>query len=578
MLATGLMPADDVDGDSEALPLLVWVEKHRRILNRATGLAGPFSLSDYPWMQEIYAAETFTEPVPRSVIQKGAQLGVSEYSVSLALWAMDVKRLTVFYALPPGGTTVNDFSHQRISPAITDTPHLMARGLAVDNVTHKQFYGGGAIFIRGTNIPLRDPRRAQQLASVPADIAIIDEFDRVPPAAIPLIRSRTQDSRFPMERLLSTPTVPAYGIHAEYLETDQREPHVKCAACQQWRRLDWSLIQEPGVMVCRCGAEVNMTERWQVYDHSGQPAVRYIAQVPTNTVVGYWIPALVSHRANLKAMWQRAHSSDEEEVQAFWNNDLGLPYEPKGAKLTETMLEACRREYTFPDFDKGGAAMGVDVQGADLHVYIKRQVEGGKERALWIGTVPEFADLEPLMQRYEVHCCVVDAMPEIRGAQGFAEKYRGRVYLARFVERIDGNEMAVFHHDTQAVRVDRTKAILASHAGIEQQRDELPQDYKFISGFVEQMTALTRIRAETAQGQIVYKFLKTGRPDHYDLAKAYCEVAMQRVQTLGAPFASVAQPEQASRWKRSVPAVPGDASFDETGGGGGSRWKKGYSR
>jgi len=532
-------------------------------MDRATGDTGKFNLDAYPWLRELYALDQTA--IERMVIRKGAQLGISEYLVNFALWCIYQHRMTVFYALPPGGGIVNDFSHQRVSPAITDTDVLMQRGMDPDNVSHKRFTGGGAIFIRGTNIPMKDPRRAAQLSAVPADVAIIDEIDRVPPAALPLIRSRLEDSRWKLERDASTPTVPGFGVSVLYEETDQHEPQVKCDACGQWRWLTWGMVNDAGEMACRCGNTLDMVERWEA------DAVRYHPQNPQADVMGYWIPALVSSRADLPAMVERSHSTNEEDVQAFWNNDLGLAYEPRGSKLTEDMLEACKRDYEFLGQAPGArSAMGVDVQGPDLHIYIKHRVEGGKQRTLFIDTVPNFEDLDGLMQRYDVSMCVVDAMPEIRGAETFVRRFRGRAYLARF-GNVDGNRMATYQEEKQSVRVDRDRAIGASHASIEQQIDELPRDYTFIDDFVAQMTTLTRVRTETAQGQVVYKFLKTGRPDHYDLAKAYCEVAMERIVGFGmsTPLKDTPQAVSRSRWSQAT----GGGRFG-SGDGGGSRWRK----
>ena len=547
----------------KTLPLLEWAERERRILDRATGKTGEFSLDAYPWLRELYSLDQMA--IIRLIVRKGAQLGISEYLVNYALWCIHQHRMTVFYALPPGASVVGDFSHQRISPAITDTAALRGHGLDLDNVGLKRFANGGVIYIRGTNIPGGDPGHAAQLSAVAADIAIIDEIDRVPPAALPLIRARIADSRFPMERNVSTPTVPSFGIDALYQDTDQREPYVECDACSQWRPIVWDMVNENAEMVCRCGNVFDMGERWK----TGK--VEYRQQNKGSTIPGYWIPALVSPRADLVGMVERAQSTNEEEVQAFWNNDLGLAYEPRGSKLTDDLLEACKRDYEFFGQVPGArAAMGVDVQGADLHVYIKQRVEEGKQRALWIGTVPNFEDLDSLMKRYDVSSCVVDGMPEIRSGVTFAKRFRGRVYLSWF-GKIDGNKMATYNEERQLVRVDRDRAIGASHANIEQQIDELPRDYTFIDGFVAQMTTLTRVRTATAQGQVVYKFLKTGRPDHYDLAKAYCEVAMERIVGfgVGAPLKDVPQATARSKW---TSGTSGGGRFSRTEGG--SRWRR----
>jgi len=501
------------------------------------------------------------------VILKGAQLGVTEYDISLSLWLTQTYGAAVIFALPPGKDVAGRFTHSRLDPAIDLTPSIGRAHADADNVGLKIF-ARGQIFILGTHIPEGDARKAAQLASIPADAVIFDEIDRIPSAAIPLLHDRLLDSRLKIERINSTPTFPSFGVAKAYATTDMREPFITCPSCSRGQFLYWGMVHEPGEIRCDlCNASLNIKERWDA------KKIKFVKKNKYSEITGYWLPGILSHRADLSNMIRRSHSSDEEEVQAFWNNGLGLPYEPKGSKLTEDTIADCARDYTFAATAHGAqAAMGVDVQGPDLAVYIKAKVAENRHHALWIGNVPEFEDLDELMDRYDVKCCVVDGQPETRKAREFAEKHRGRVWLARFVPQVEGARIAAFHEASRAAGVDRTKAILTGHSRLEQQVDELPKDWRFIPGFLEQMTANIRIRTTNAMGQVVYKF-KASKPDHFDLAKAYCEVAMERVPVIGTSLSEIGQMPHESRWVVRVDGVAAKAVV--VSGGHVSRWRPG---
>jgi len=206
------------------LPFLQWTRERRWILDKARGEPQRFSLRDYPWLEYIYNAIDELRPGGRVVVRKAAQIGATELALNLSFYVLN-GRGSVFYALPPGPTQGN-FAHSRVDPAISASPHFHAIAGNIDNVGLKTFQGGFNLYIRSTAIPKGDPRRAAQLSEAPADLAIVDEYDRVPPAAIPLIRDRLGDSRLKWEFLLSTPTYPDLGIDAEYQHSTRHEPQI----------------------------------------------------------------------------------------------------------------------------------------------------------------------------------------------------------------------------------------------------------------------------------------------------------------------------------------------------------------
>jgi len=542
------------DGEGNDLPgadprtLLEWTQQSRVIQNRKTREYSPFSLAEYPWLRPLYneigaallEARAGTRYAPLFVLRKAAQMGATEFALNAAFYGIDEFGLNVFYALPPGAGIAGDFAHTRVDPAIAHSPHLREIAGDTDNVGLKTFRRG-ALYLRGTHIPAGRPDKAAQLAQVPADIAVIDEWDRIPPAAIPLIYDRLGDSRFKIKLGLSTPTYPGVGIDAEYQASDQREPAIRCQACGEESPLNWDLVGERDGQVevwcpqAGCGAAIDLHSAWDHKPNESEARLRFVAQNPESQIVGFWIPKLVSPRANLAAMWQRAQSTQEADRLAFWNNDMGLPYEPKGARLNLELLRACMGGHLLSDtVTSGWAAMGVDV-GRSLHVWVMEPLPDGLRRTVFVGEVGQWEDLDRLMARYGVGACVVDDGPELVADVAFARRHRGKVFLATYVEELAGAEWCQFDLKRQRVRIERTAGLDRSHGNIEGQRDVLPADFEAVEGLVEHMTANLKARGVKPDGTVFYHFPRTGRPDHYDHAKVYAEAAFERLGKLRRP-------------------------------------------
>jgi len=517
--------------------LLEWTSAHRFIRDKEAGGVEVFSLRDYPWLEHIYNLIGQLGPGGRAVIRKAAQIGATEMAINLSFWTLD-GRGSVFYALPPG-PTASDFAHARVDPAVGASPYIWGLADRIDNVGLKTFAGGLNLYIRGTAIPKGDPRRAAQLSEAPADLAVIDEFDRVPPAAVSLVRDRLGDSRLKWEVDLSTPTYPDLGIDAEYQDTTQHEVQIRCVSCEVWHWLDWKLVRGPVAgdpharLICpSCGDVMERAGMWLAdsLEDGNEPRARWKARHPERTVLGFWIPKLASERADLDEGWEQSQARRDVEVQAFWNGWMGLPYEPKGARLTRDMIAACAAPGevypAFPDRARW-TAMGVDV-GLELHYWIKERRGDGRERAVAIGSVLDWADLDGLMVRYGVQRCVVDDRPELREDKAFQKRFKGKVWLGLEVDSPDA-EMARWDKRRGVVIIERTKGLAEASAKIELGIDEMPADWEMIPDLVEHLTASIKAKRVRNDGSTVYHFPQMSKPDHLHHAKLFCEVALSKL-------------------------------------------------
>ena len=480
-----------------------------------------------PALQDLYR-----DGHPFVVVQKAAQVFVSEYLTNTALWAADSGqggRGNVLYVMPTQNQ-VDDFSQARVDKAIAESPYLMKRlyptppqkGGPVRQRLKR--LGQGYLYFRGA-----DSRR--QLTSVDADIVLLDEYDLMAEGVLELAQKRLASSQLGWLRVASTPRLPEAGINGIFSQSDQRYYALKCCGCGRWQRLEWeeNVDQKRALVVCRQARCRKPLDLWS-------PG-RWEAAAPGNDQVhGYHLNRLYSPRANLRQMIYESEATTTAAMQEFQNSVLGETFIPPGGRLTLDVLDRCRRDYTMPERCGEEAYMGVDV-GIKLHVVIRHCFEDDehRSRAVFIGEVDSFEELSELVEQYCVYGAVVDAMPEQRGAVRFAkEANSARVGLA-YYGRVDPGYETSRDHGVWVYRINRTEALEETFYSFQTEESELPQDARQLGGhmrdglgeYYRQLLAISRVLEQNAQGNWVARFTDQGRADHYAHAETYCRVAMK---------------------------------------------------
>jgi hypothetical protein len=208
--------------------------------------------------------------------------------------------------------------------------------------------------------------------------------------------------------------------------------------------------------------------------------------------------------------------------------------------------------------------MGVDV-GGRLHVVVEVPSPDfpDKRRTIFIGTVPEFSDLDGLMRRFDVRTCVVDAQPEGHAARAFADRFPGRVWLCHYPDpaRWPHKQPVVWHDAQREVSAHRTLTLDALYASIRERRQELPREVLAIPEFAEQLRAPVRMLETDATGQSIARYAEGSKADHYAMAANYCRIAAMRPAGARAPGPT----PSGSRW-------PGNPSPDDGSDTYTSRW------
>ena len=466
-------------------------------------------------------------------------MGATELLVNLALWVVDTgyagRGNTLF--VMPTQNQMDDFAQARFDRAIQDSAYLRGRlqpepprRKGADSKRLKRL-GDGYLYLRGA-----DSRR--QLASVDADCVILDEFDQMGEGTLELARKRLASSAAGRLRIASTPRYPEAGIHALFLQSDQRRYHLPCPACGAVQALTWeaNVDVERALVVCRdCGAplDVLVEGAWR-------------AEAPGNADIhGYHLSRLYSPWANLPAMIAASQAETPAGLQAFHNSDLGEVFSPPGAGLSLDAIDRCRRDYTLEEYAGQPCDMGVDV-GLKLHVVIREHVYEDEDwpedvcreqierppRLWFAATVATFDDLDTLMQRFGVRYCVIDALPETRLAADFARRH-GTVWCAYYGASAADHGSCKEAGGVRTVRLDRTQALDAMVARFHDGTAQIPRTARQLGGRVDggagayyrELLAPQRTLEQDAHGNWVARWLEHGKADHFAHAEGYCYAA-----------------------------------------------------
>jgi Phage terminase large subunit gpA, ATPase domain len=545
--------------------VLEWAQRYRRIEGQ------DFSLRRFAPLEDIYA-----DTHPWIVVIKPAQRGLSEWAINTALYALDLGNvawgpkdekgqplkdgINVGYIFPTE-KALGDFSKERLTGLEEETPelHRLLHSHKTDSTTFKQV-GRSYLYLRGG-------WSERALLSFPADLMIVDEFDRMDPVAIALARKRMNASEIRYERALSTPTLPGIGIHALYLESDRRRYETRCLSCGEWSSFDffrdvrvdgepWERWQKYTPAMIRrsqsvslhcpvCKAEVPEQDRIR-------PGRWVVDQPDAPDIHGYWVPWWPFPMVRLRDYAANAVNPLQGEQQEFFRSDLGLPYTVGGSRITSDMLLGLSENLPngkLPDLPCRQTVMGVDV-GSVLHYSIDSiYPDDPRPTVRVMGTVDDFSDLDDLMAQYRIRMCVIDSKPELHEAKKFSDRHPGKVLRAdyptmatalvgnlftrphqpkdesvlgkrgRFAPNKDEGERA-----TDIVQINRTMALDALRAAVIQAEERWPEAIVRDQDVQNHLCASVRVTHLDKHGQEVADWVHTA-PDHWAHASVYRRIA-----------------------------------------------------
>lgn len=541
---------------------------------------GPLRFEDFPFHEEWYSEEV--ADAEEVVMPKSAQVGATTWA-----WRGTVRRVDQFgdraLYIFPTDKHVTEFGDERIEPAIEGSSYLQMR-IPASFVKTKSLkrIGQGFLYLRGSN----SKAGAQ---SVPAQMLVFDEYDLLDQKNLKQIERRIsgaiQTGKKPRVWRLGYPFTPNAGIDKEHRSSDQRVWHIVCSGCGLEQPVVWEenfRWTVPGyhegatednprgdpelpLRVMRPGDDAfedpkALGDVWRACrecDHRLEdtgPYVkdgdlrrgRWIPQNPGASAIGYHAWRGMVPVTDLRSLVIASRGTSETDIETFMVLDLGRPYAPGSARLTDEDLVQAQRlglaraveSYTGPY----PTTMGIDVgDEKGIHVWIDEQLPQERadmpnpRRALWIGKVSSFEEAARLMDVFRVSVAAVDYNPERRLARSLRGAYPGRVVLVEFATTFNSDPMKLDMDPADVplrALVNRTDMLDAMMDAIRQQRSRPLQAVP--QGWAEQMKSLVRKTTVNTRGQPVRTYETTGSAgEDYAMAAGYAVVATELWRAFG---------------------------------------------
>ena len=478
--------------------------------------ASVYSLQGHEYQVDILQSQARVR-----VYKKAAQMGFTEIEVLRSCHGLIHKYYPsgVMYLFPTGDD-VSDFTKARFDPLIANNYASIGKYLQSTDAANIKKFNQAVLYLRGarsTSFVEGLKRDASKLRSVPVDKLVFDERDLMDDHMVTLALERMSHSNVKEEVYLSTPTIPEYGIDADYAKSDQRIWMIKCHRCNAETCLELDFPNNLGVRdngtvfrKCkRCGSEI--------YPKDG----RWMAQYPGRDIEGYWISQLNSVFIDPKTILDLYLNPPNGNIQEVYNSKLGVAYVAAENRLTPQDVYDCCSGETMDVKDKGPCAMGVDV-GSELHVVIGKKLHG-KPRIVWVGRVKEFEDLHDLAVRFNVSWCVIDLYPETRKVREFRKDKSYLVYGCEYRDKSKNDEQ----HDEKDMIIDvpRTEICDATHQIVFKHDLVLPARNEEIELYAKQMAAIVKTLEKNQRSGLWFYRYREIDADHYRHATNYFYIA-----------------------------------------------------
>ncbi len=506
--------------------------------------SGPYGLAGH-----AYQVGPMQSTARKRVYQKGAQLGFTEIEVLRTLHGMIHGHYPsgVLYLFPTADD-VGDFSKGRFAPLITANPERIGAHVHDTDATGIKRIGNAMLYLRGARATTKVEgikKDASKLRTIPVDKVVFDERDLMEHEMVAMALERMSHSHVKEECYISTPTIPDYGIDAEYQASDQRIWIIPCPGCNHENCLELTFPEcvkrDRGGKWYRgcvkCGKKLDPQQGF------------WVPRFRERDVEGYWISQLNSTFIDPGEILRLFNNPPNGNKQEIMNSKLAMAYVSAENRLTpQDFWPLCGQE-PMPMEHEGPTAMGVDV-GNNFHVVI---VDRPRDKALrlvkacYLGSqkMTDFTPLHDLAVRYNVRSMVIDFAPAQKAVRSFREAETAREVFG-CVYQAHQRGPATWDAVDGTVKINRTEICDHTHAIVTGSGTfQMPRRCPDVEEFVKQACNMAKVLEsdkETASREYTYR--KLG-PDHYRHALNYAALAAQRI--------GIYTPSNKADWRKKMP-------------------------
>lgn len=527
-----------------------WIAKH----TRHNGIPFSFLHHEYQIMPVNDMSRDMTT-------EKPAQVGWTEILLRMAIfYCTNYQGFSCIFT-QPSQSDVNRFSKSRVNDVLRDCPDVEALNAGLkgqlDSAEIKKI-GRSYLYLRGTF-------GTRAAISVPSDMNIYDEKNFSNPLVTNQYKSRLQHSRWGLERNISTPTIPRFGVSALYDNSDRKRMVCRCTHCGKHQVITWPVnifvrfeiggiwrpladddVRELAIqnrMVGKhCEADFRCVSCFGSLDRSARN-MEWVAERPgaqnwAGGVSGY---SMSQMDVVFKKAWDIICASDVRlggyrRWSDFVNFVLGNANLDEHDGITDEQFDAACDISVAQTTQSAGTLMGVDV-GKVCHIQIIKPMKN-VDALIWAETVS--ADVlktrvRELVRSFRPYCMVFDAEPYESTINEIIAQYPKIAWKARY-----GTSNYKINELTGEVGVPRTVALDEVYDGIRNRRISIlakgrPENVygdTLHDGLKQHLQNMAKVLEEDEDtGDKEFNYVKLG-PDHWVHSLAYANVGHHVLELL----------------------------------------------
>lgn len=561
------MPTTVSQGEREKLLPSEWAMKYRRIKGQ------PMRFDNHRYQVPI-----INDMSPKIVVEKAAQLGLSEIMLTKVFWWSDyhIGRSNIIYTFPTFSDMLT-YATARIEPIISDaeiikpedygfTPDMLLDDETTYISTMININNSQMKKIRDVFLFLKGTISDRNAISVDSDWNIHDEVNFSDQGVLNKFRSRLgAETSMGWEYDFSTPTIPGYGVSEIFQKSDQKRWYIRCPHCNKRQHMEFEthIVDLPRksikdkqeyMYICpHCKNEIT---------HETIIQGEFIAERPENTEYsGYHIDKMLTKSATALIESKESY----RRVADFYNFDLGRSYTERTVSLSEEVIRDCfnsHLKFWSSAKPEDGVVLGCDQGDTLWAIFSRRNPINGKRQIIYMEEIDEkdcpnndpFARLEELIQRYNVQCGVIDMNPNKNDVRKLCLRYPGVIFMATYAAY--KGEIITFPNiekGDMVVNIDRTEKFKECFNNIYIGKVEIPTGTTVGEIFVQHLCNLKKESTKNDETSEIKEWFTAIGPDHLGHANLYNEVAYEF-------YESVLQSDEAKR----PMATRGNAHWDKT--------------
>lgn len=527
----------------------------------------PFSFDDHEFQIDIV-----NDTAQRIDVRKCSQVGLTEMMAQKTLAIMAVQKNIRIMFSQPTKEMATKFSKDRIDGAIEQSDFYSKLVKAGSDAAGMKKLGQNLLYIIGTY-------GANSAISVPAEMIISDEIDFSNDGVLGKLNSRirhaktvdAQGNRGYRYRF-STPTVDGFGIDVGFNAGDQRYYMCKCKHCAQWVVPDFyqDLIlpgwDKPIMEFSRDNLDderLDIDKAWLKCPKCANdlwPSLvdkdrrQWVATRPDKFDHSYQVYPWDVPKYNTPSGIIRQFEGYPIKAD-FYNFVIGLPY----SDAENSFITTDEHRKKFCDIDlwifqtimrDATTVGGMDI-GKTCHMTVKVKVQGGWH-VIWMEKItntkndPATPKVIARFEYYRMRKLCIDAGPDITLVNNLvAAKSGGRIQAVVYTN-VAGFIPIALKADGDTINADRTKTLSLLLSQHNHGEVHYPHKEELRIELYKHLGTTKKIRERNALGDVVEKFIKTDKQDHWVHSLNYCNIAAMALEEFEDMNEAAAMPGTAS--------------------------------